>query len=423
MGAYCFIYNRNGEKIENKSIASIKEKAMDIRADLQQLTYSEDGVFILSLETGLPIYSSIQEFDDVVVFGDIRIDNRDKLLGELNIDYPCNDFEIISILYKRCDKKFPHKIIGEFSFGIWDKKEKAFFGARDHIGIRAFLYSNDDDRFVCASDMELLLSVPEVNKEFDILTIADWYCSKKINNERVYHTFFENIKRLEPNHTLSVSKGDMNIDQYYCWNDFQKYNLKDIEHIKSKVLELLQESIKCRIAPSGKVGAHLSGGLDSSTISIILNRFLKQDKRTFDTFCWSPSPTKSERLKDSEYDTISFLEESENIKCHYTDLDEKAIENGMYHNPSIRPIYFETEDVVRRKARKIGVTQIFSGWGGDEGITHNGRSYQLSLLYKFKFFKLYRMLYERSSKSRYLGFKNLVKMVIHYLTPDRKSVV
>ncbi|MCD6355676.1 MAG: asparagine synthase (glutamine-hydrolyzing), partial [Anaerolineaceae bacterium] len=79
-------------------------------------------------------------------------------------------------------------------------------------------------------------------------------------------TLFKNINELQPAHTLSISKGKVNIEKY--WEVFFKPDFShDASYYEEQLRSLIVDSVNIHTRSDVPIGAYLSGGVDSSAIA------------------------------------------------------------------------------------------------------------------------------------------------------------
>ena len=108
-----------------------------------------------------PLWS---EQDMLAITCDARIDNRDELIELLAIRHPhaeVPDSEIILRSYATWGEDRPKRLVGDFSFAIWDKRTESLFCARDRFGVKPFCYCFLPGRFFAfATQIKALLELP-----------------------------------------------------------------------------------------------------------------------------------------------------------------------------------------------------------------------------------------------------------------------
>ena len=91
---------------------------------------------------------------------------------------------------------------GDFAFAIWDERNQKLFCARDHLGIRPFYFSLEDQSFYFASEIKALLKL-NVSNEINEAKISEYLL--RIFEDKS-QTFYEKIHKLPPGHFPSISK-------------------------------------------------------------------------------------------------------------------------------------------------------------------------------------------------------------------------
>jgi asparagine synthase (glutamine-hydrolysing) len=106
-----------------------------------------------SLHEKLPLTN---KSGDLTITADARIDNRDELISTLNYNgrprETITDSEIILAAYEKWGEKCPEKLLGDFSFAIYDKRKQIVYCARDPIGIKPFYYYFNGKTFRWSSE-------------------------------------------------------------------------------------------------------------------------------------------------------------------------------------------------------------------------------------------------------------------------------
>jgi len=171
------------------------------------------------------------------------------------------DTEVLLHLYEEKGVDCVNHINGMFAFAIWDSRRKTLFAARDHFGIKPFYYTLTDDSFLFASEIKALLSTKTIQPEFNSTALVDYMTFQFCLGEK---TLFKNVHKLLPGHTL-VAKPDGTIDVRPYWLlDFSIDTDHTEEYFEHRLQELLLDTMRLQIRSDVPLGAHLSGGLDSS---------------------------------------------------------------------------------------------------------------------------------------------------------------
>lgn len=195
-----------------------------------------------------------------------------------------SDTEVILASYEKWGFDCLEKLIGMYSFTIWNPAEKKIFLARDPLGKKPLYYYNSPTLFVFASEIKALLVHDEIKRNIDIspYSISDYLSLGYILTPK---TIFKSIHRLPAGHyaiynleekRLSIKKY-WNLENYFCYGSKIDYSEKSDEEF----LGYLEDAVKIRMRSDTPIGAMLSGGLDSSSVASIMSRFSSIPVQTF----------------------------------------------------------------------------------------------------------------------------------------------
>ena len=142
----------------------------------------------------------------------------------------------------------------------------------------------------------------------------------------------------------------------------------------------------------GPVGTHLSGGLDSSSIAVLAARELRRRGHPSPlAFSWLPAldgetPAPAHAKEYALIDTVCAQEDLQVSHCALSPGDVLAI---LRRDGTFPGVYVQmNEEAVQRRAAESGVRVLLSGWGGDEGVSFNGRGHLEQLLLGGRWLKL-----------------------------------
>lgn len=179
-----------------------------------------------------------------------------------------SDTEAIIHAYEEWGEACVDKFIGMFAFAIWDEKKKTLFCVRDRIGVKPFYYSMVNNRFTFSSEIKSLIALgvkPEVSRE----GLEEYLVFQTKLGEG---TLFKNIHSLRPGHYMVIGQsGEIKTKKQYWDLDFTIDYHHTEEYFVDHLNLLLNDAVKIRLRSDVTLGAHLSGGLDSSAVVCIAN--------------------------------------------------------------------------------------------------------------------------------------------------------
>ncbi|MCM3901866.1 MAG: asparagine synthetase B, partial [Pyrinomonadaceae bacterium] len=210
-----------------------------------------------SLNESLPFQDSSGDF---VITTDARLDNRDELISNLDSSglkvKGITDSELILAAYRQWGECCTEKLLGDFAFAIWDKRERILFCARDHFGVRPFYYySSPTKAFVFASEMKAVFALPEVPYELNEVRLGDHLADVFVEDES---TFYRGILRLPPAHSMTVSRGRVSTRRYFALDAELEVRLGSDDEYAEAFRELFTKAVGCRLRATGPVGVMLS---------------------------------------------------------------------------------------------------------------------------------------------------------------------
>ncbi len=176
-----------------------------------------------------------------------------------------SDTEVILHLYEEHGEKCLDRLNGMFAFAIWDERRRTLFAARDRLGIKPLYWRLDKNRLAFASEPKAFVAAGLLDPRPDPRGIEQYLAFQFCLGPR---TLFEGVERLEPGHYLTFAPDRDSapaIARYWDFNyELDTHHTEDYYH--EQLLLLLQDSVRLQLRSDVPVGAHLSGGIDSSTV-------------------------------------------------------------------------------------------------------------------------------------------------------------
>ena len=270
------------------------------------------------------------------------------------------DTEVIIYLYKKYGVDCLSYLRGMFALAIWDSEKRQLFLARDRVGQKPLKYYFDNNCFIFASELKAILPAEEVSKEPDWEAIDEYLTYKYVPSPK---TGFKNIYKLPPAHYLIIKENGEQIMQRYWDLDYtNKLELSEMEW-QERVLTKLTQAVRLRLISDVPIGAHLSGGIDSSLIVALMAQALPQRVKTF-----------SIGFKESDFSELPFAKmvaRKYNTDHHELIIKPNAVDilpklvfyyEEPYADASALPTWYLSE------ATKQHMTVALNGDGGDENF-------------------------------------------------------
>lgn len=230
-----------------------------------------------SLEETQPLTN---EDASLVLVMDGRVDNweelRRELLGRGAVLRTRADAELVLRAYEIWGEGCPDRIIGEFTFFIWDARQRRLFAARDAAGTRHFYYHAGNGWFAFASEIKGLLALERIEPNLNDSRLLD-YLVPEFDRDDVVGTFYQGIVRMPAGHAMTVTQRGVKTWRYWNPGDLPENRFASLDECAEAFLDQLRVAVKCRLRSIGSVGAMLSGGLDSSSIVGLIGKEFRED--------------------------------------------------------------------------------------------------------------------------------------------------
>ena len=272
-----------------------------------------------------------------------------------------SDTEVILRLYEAYGTDSFAMLDGMFAFSIYDNKKKKIFIARDFFGEKPLYYTQNSSGISWASELKSIITItdtrPEISQEGMSLFFQLTYIPAPF-------TIYKGIKKLEPNHFLEIDclKSEYGIFEIEQSFENDEYATLDLDSARKKTKELVAESVISRSVSDVPIGTFLSGGVDSSIVSLALaksnatpiNTFsIGFEKKSFDES--DKSRTVANLIKSHHHEFVLSVDDlRKSISEIILNFDEP------FADSSSLPTYFVAHKT--RQEVKVALT----GDGGDE---------------------------------------------------------
>ncbi|MCS0788059.1 lasso peptide isopeptide bond-forming cyclase [Cytobacillus firmus] len=415
MSAIAGIYNLNGEPVSIEQSSGMMKAFEKFPADDIQ-TWHKENLFLgchaqwitpESIGEQLPFYDYQRQ---LAITADAIIDNREELFERLQIDREdqkkITDSQLILLAYHKWGEESPKFLVGDFAFMIWDEKERKMFGARDFSGARTLYYYRDNQRFGFSTTIQPLFSLHGVRKELNEEWLAEFLAIPGvIDTVDATLTPYKNIKQIPPSHCIKIVEGRIDFVRYCTFTQVEKLRFKSNDDYIEAFREVFQKAVKEQSRTHLKIGARLSGGLDSGSVVSFASKSLMEKKKRLHTYSYVPVKdfkdwTPKSRIANERPYIESTVKYVGNITDNYLDFEGK---NSFSEIDSWLEIlempYKFTENSfwlkgIYERAQQDGIGILLNGSRGNYTISWGPAiDYYASLLRKLKWFRLNKELF------------------------------
>lgn len=327
-----------------------------------------------------PLAHCTARFDALEACRDVRLlyadlaglAERDALRRRLGL--PAGDAaeatELLRHAYQRWGPACVEHLGGAFAFAVWDGRSQALVLARDPLGLCPLYVARLPGAVVAGGDLRRLLAAG-VSDEWDWEPLtARLLDPQYVPPER---TCFRAIRSVRAGHLLFVEPHRKRAERYWQPERVPEVRFRHEGDYVDAFRTLLREVVRDHLPATGRVGVHLSGGLDSSGVAAFAAAALREAGREAPpAFAWHTPPGDA---PTDEHRLIEAAAAGLGLALHYTPVTAAGVV-AFYRRDATRDPYTSTllhEQEVQQAAAALGVDVILSGWGGDEAATFSGR--------------------------------------------------
>ncbi|MBS1651586.1 MAG: asparagine synthase (glutamine-hydrolyzing) [Bacteroidetes bacterium] len=317
------------------------------------------------------------------IYNYIEIRNELQALG-----YTFNtqsDTEVVLAAYKHWGQNCVSKFNGMWAFCIYDNEQKLLFISRDRLGVKPFYYICNHNLFAFASEQKAFIKTGLIKANANNEALHNYLLNGYL--EQTEENFFDEVTELFPGNNLiyNLNTHVFEIKKYYALTpNFNNESLDDNELIQ-KIKTAIYDAVNIRLRSDVEVGTCLSGGIDSSSIALIMHDILKKPIHCFTSV-----------FKNYDFNEEHFANEvvlKTNAIQHIIEPDVTTFWNDindLIYSQDV-PIWSSStyaQHRVMQLAKENNIKVLLDGQGADElfaGYSHHFSSQWNSYLRNAKF--------------------------------------
>ncbi len=264
------------------------------------------------------------------------------------------DTEVILAAYAEWGQACVSRFNGMWAFVIYDSQKQLLFASRDRFGVKPMYFAQDETSFAFASEIKQLHLSGFGSKRAARDQVTQFLLAGEINAEN--ETCFDGISQLKPGHTilwdLKAGLGAAKIQAFYDLPEIASKTRQSYATYVEEFRELLQDSVRLRLRSDVEVGSCLSGGMDSSSIVLLMRELESSAKLKTFTSCF----------KDKAFDEWGFAQ----------DVAVRAKAQSHQVFPDMEKIWEELPALIYHQDEPFGSTSIYAQWNVMRLANQNG---------------------------------------------------
>jgi asparagine synthase (glutamine-hydrolysing) len=155
---------------------------------------------------------------------------------------------------------------GMFALAIWDRRRRELFLARDRYGIKPLYYTRVRDALLIASEIKAFLAHPQYSVAMDHAGLLEYFTFQNFFTD---HTLFAGVRLFPSGSHATVAAADLEVRPRRYW-DFrfcEPLEPASEDEYAEELDRLFQQAVHRQLVSDVDVGAYLSGGMDSGSIT------------------------------------------------------------------------------------------------------------------------------------------------------------
>ena len=284
------------------------------------------------------------------------------------------DTEVILAAYSYWREDCFERFNGMWALAIYDSEDQKLVISRDRVGIKPLVYYQDGDTIILASEIKAIISTGLISTTPNLR-----YLKRFLNEgslEYLRETAFQNIYRVPAGTygVIDLTRETVEIPEMTVFWDPAAIEAEEdsvsYNELENRYRNILLESVRLRLRSDVPVGSAFSGGLDSSSIVLMVNRLLLDEGKTERQQTFSTVYRQEGTQHCDESDFIDAMTARLNLSSHKVepvaaDVAKRYMETVyMMDSPQKNSLmsYIFTYDLIK----KHGVTVSIDGQGADE---------------------------------------------------------
>lgn len=182
-----------------------------------------------------------------------------------------SDTEVLLYALAAWGKAALGRFNGMFAFALWDARERRLLLARDRYGIKPLYYSKAGQSFLFGSEAKAILAHPSSRAKMNLPGLLEYFTFQNFFTDQ---TLFDGVSILPAGCSIEIDavKGVGELDRYWDYSFQEPENPKSDAEYMEELDFLFQRAVKRQLVSDVEVGAYLSGGMDSGSITALAAR-------------------------------------------------------------------------------------------------------------------------------------------------------
>jgi asparagine synthase (glutamine-hydrolysing) len=255
---------------------------------------------------------------------------------------------------------------GMFALALWDRREERLLLARDRYGIKPLYHAVQGSRLAFGSEQKAILADPSFQRRLNTPALLEYFTFQNIFTDQ---TLLQDVRLLPAGHFATLGRGEAAfwVERYWDYRFREPDGPVDRRALVEELDRLFRQAVNRQLASDVELGAYLSGGMDSGSITAIAAQqfpYLKTFTCGFDLSSASGIELAFDERAKAEAMSARFRTEHYEMVLKAGDM-ERCLPQLAWHleEPRVGQSY---PNYYAAKLASRFVKVVLSGSGGDE---------------------------------------------------------
>jgi len=180
------------------------------------------------------------------------------------------DSEVMLCAFARWGTDALHKFNGMFAVALWDRKEQTLLLARDRYGIKPLYYATQGNTFSFGSEQKAIMAQPHFQRTLNKPALLEYFTFQNIFTDQ---TLLKDIHMLPAGcyaiHDCKKPTASIRLQQYWDYRFREPDQKASKEEYAEELDRLFKQAVNRQLMSDVELGAYLSGGMDSGSITAL----------------------------------------------------------------------------------------------------------------------------------------------------------
>ena len=179
-----------------------------------------------------------------------------------------SDTEVLLGAWAEWGVKALSRFNGMFAFALWDKSKRTLTLVRDRYGIKPLYYVLQGNVFLFGSEIKAILAHGAYKTTLDKEALLEYFTFQNFFTD---HTLFKDVRLLPAGCHMTVNAGGRigTVVRYWDYRFVEPDRPLAEEEYVEELQRLFKQAVTRQLVSDVDVGAYLSGGMDSGSITAV----------------------------------------------------------------------------------------------------------------------------------------------------------